>query len=145
MRLMVTLKALLSEDSDQLQRDLDVSQVVDDTLVTSWDGGIVTLAPSVTNQSISFGGVVNGKYLVMLVWSGEVVYRANSTGSSPISVKPNPATTPDPILPYQKQDQPGLVMIGPISAAFPLTALFLSNPSATVPTRVQVVVVGESV
>jgi len=144
MRFMVTLKPLLSEDSDQLIRDLDLNQIIDDTLVTTWDGGIVTVAQSVANQAVVFPKVAAGKYLLIIVWSGEITYRVNLNTSSPLGLKPNPATTPDPILPYQKNPQPGIVFMGPMTVIAPLTALFFSNPSSTTPARVQVAIIGEA-
>lgn len=139
------LRATLSEDNDQLQRDLDIIQTVDDTLVTTEDGGTFTLAPSVANQAVLFPKVAAGKYLVILVWSGEVQYRVNNVASQILSIKPNPATAVDPIMPYQKQAQPGLVFMGPIGVSAPLTSLFLTNPSSTIAARVQVAFVGEAV
>jgi len=144
-RLLAQLRAVLSEDDDQLQRSLDISETVDDTSVTTEDGGVVVLAPSAANQSVLFPKVTNGKYFVMLVLSGEVQYRVNNVASQLLSIKPNPATLPDPILPYQKQAQPGLVFMGPIGVSAPLTSLFLTNPSSTVPARVKVQFIGEAV
>lgn len=145
MRLMSGLKAVLSEDDDQLQQSLDVNETIDDTLVTTEDGGVVVLAPSATNQPVLFPKVTNGKYFMMIVWSGEVQYRVNNIASQLLSIKPNPATTPDPILPYQKQAQPGIVFMGPIGVSAPLTSLFFTNPSATTAARVQVKFIGEAV
>ncbi len=143
MRMQVQLRLVLSEDNDQLQRYLDLIQTVDDSLPTTQDGGIVTLAASATQQ-VLFPKVTAGKYLVLVVLSGEVQYRVNNIGSQLLSIKPNPATTPDPILPYQKQAQPGLVFMGPIGISIPLTALWLVNPSTTVPARVLCGFVGEA-
>lgn len=143
MRFLVKLQAILSEDNDQLQRYLDFNQVVDDTLPTTQDGGVFTLAALATQQ-VLFPKVTNGKYLAIVVWSGEAQYRVNNIGSQLLGIKPNPATTPDPNLPYQKTAQPGLVFCGPISVSAPLTALWLVNPSSTTPARVQVAIVGEA-
>jgi hypothetical protein len=145
MRFMPQLIALLSEDADQLQRDLDVKLTIDDTLVTTEDGGTFTLAAEADNQEILFPKVTNGKYLLIIVSSGEVQYRINNVASQPLSIKPNPATSPDPILPYQKQAQPGVVFMGPIGASAALTSLFLSNPSSSVAARVQIRIIGEAV
>lgn len=144
MRLVSAVKIVLSEDNDQLQINLDPNIVIDDTLVTTWDGGVVVLAPSATNQQILFPKVAAGKYLVIIVWSGEVLYRVNNVASQQLSIMPNPATTPDPILPFQKAPQPGVVYMGPMGTAAPLTSLFFSNPSASDQARVQVAIVGEA-
>lgn len=145
MRFQIGIKPLLSEDLDQLLKDLDIVQTIDDTTVTTWDGGVITLGTSVANQPVLFPKVALGKYLVIIVWSGEITWRANLITSSPLGLKPNPATTPDPILPYQKQAQPGIAYIGPMTVIAPLTALFISNPSSTTPARVQVAIIGEAV
>ena len=144
MRMLLNLRAVLSEDSDQLQRDLDINQVIDDTLVTTWDGGVITVAPSQADTLVPFPKVAAGKYLVIIVWSGEVAYRVNNIASQQLSIEVNPATTVDPLLPYQKAAQPGLVVMGPISNTHALTSLYFSNPSSTVAARVQVAIVGEA-
>lgn len=144
MRFLAQLRVILSEDSDQLQRSLDLSQTVDDTLVLTDDGGTFSLAALAANQQILFPKVTEGKYLVLIVWSGEVQWRVNNVASQLLSLVPNPATTPDPILPYQKVAQPGLAFIGPIGASAPLTSLYLSNPSSTIAARVQVAIIGEA-
>lgn len=143
MRLMAKLQAILSEDNDQLQRYIDINQIVDDTLPTTNDGGVIILAAN-TSQQVLFPKVTNGKYFVMIVWSGEVQYRVNNIASQLLSIKPNPATKCDPNLPYQKNAQPGLVFMGPIGVSMPLTSLFLVNPSTTTPARVQLAFVGEA-
>lgn len=145
MRIVSSIKIILSEDTDQVTgRIVDPNITIDDTLVTTWDGGVVVLAPSAANQPILFPKVAAGKYLVLIVWSGEVLYRVNNIASQQLSVKPNPAATPDPLLPFQKAAQPGMVFVGPIGTAAPLTSLFFSNPSATDSARVQVLIVGEA-
>lgn len=143
MRFKMLLQAVLSEDQDQLQRDLDISQVIDDTLPTTNDGGVLTLAVSATQQ-VLFPKVTLGKYLVIVVYSGEVQYRVNNIASQLLSIKPNPATAVDPLLPYQKAAQPGLVFMGPIGSTIPLSSLWLVNPSSTTPARVQVSIIGEA-
>lgn len=145
MRVLAQLRLTVSEDADQLQRDIDVIQTVDDTLPTSLDGGIVTLAASAPDTAVPFPKVTNGKYLVLIVWSGEVAFRFNNITAPKISIKPNPATTVDPLLPYQKQAQPGVVYFGPIGVSNPITSLFASNPSSTTPARFQIAIVGEAV
>lgn len=144
MRFLAQLKAILSEDSDQMFRNLDFSQTIDDTLVTTEDGGTFTLAVSASNQAILFPKVTSPKYLVLIVWSGEITFKLNATTAPAIAIEPNPATASDPILPYQKTAQPGVVFLGPISTTAALTALYLSNPSASTPARVQVAFVGEA-
>lgn len=144
MRMVVGFRAILSEDADQLERVLDIDKVIDDTLATTWDGGVVGLAISAPATQVLFPKVTAGKYLVLVVWAGEVAYRVNNIASQPLSVAVNPATAVDPQLPYQKNPQPGIVFMGPMSASFPLTSLYLSNPSATVAARVQLMIVGEA-
>lgn len=143
MRLVAQLRALLSEDNDQLQQDLNISQVIDDTTVLTEDGGTFVVPANQAMTAVPFPKVTNGKYLVLLVLSGEVKWCVNNIANAPTSLKPNPATSVDPILPYQKTPQPGVLFVGPIGVSAPVTALYLSNPS-TIAARVQLAIVGEA-
>lgn len=143
-RLVLGLKLIGSEDVDQDTRFLNIDEIIDDTLVTTWKSSVITLAPSASNIAVAFEGVTAGRYLVMLFLSGTATFKVNNNASQALAVEPLPLVAVDPILPYQKTARPGVVFVGPISTEAALTSLFLSNPSATVPARVQVAIVGEA-
>ncbi len=117
---------------------------LDDTLVTTQQGGRQTLAISATNVQFTFGGVTNAKYLLVLAYDN-VQLRLNSVGDTLIDLTPLPATEGSPISTAQKADAPARFFLGPITAANPVTALFLTNPSGLATASYYAAVVGEAV
>lgn len=144
MRLQTTLRMVLSEDLDQLHRFPEIDETIDDTTITTWDGGIVNLAPSTINQQITFPKVTAAKYFAIVVYSGEILCRMNGLTAPAISIMPNPATLVDPLPPFQKRAQYGLVWLGPMGSSGALTSLYLSNPSSALTARGFVLFVGEA-
>lgn len=145
MRIVSSLQLLLTEDVDQLNRYLDSTRILDDTAPSKLAQGRVTLAPSATNIAFPFAPeVTNAKWIIVLVFSGEVHVKFNGTGNAPLPVKPLAAFSASVVSSYQKEAQPGHIVIGPLSTNSPITSIHLSNPSASVPAVAYLAVVGEA-
>lgn len=145
MRFAAAIRIILSEDDDQIQRELDIDQVTDDTLPTKFKRGVLTLATSETDTQFVFTPeVTNAKYLIVHVKEGTVSVKLNADTAFALTLEPNPLVTPDPVSLYQKTAQPAVYFVGPIAADVPLNTIYLSNPSATVEARVAVAVIGEA-
>lgn len=144
MRLVHTLQALGTEDADQIQKFLEQKLNLDDTLITTQSSGRRTLATSATDVAFDFGGVTNAKYLVILAYDN-IQFRLNSVADTLIDLTPLPATVGSPISNIQKADAPARFFMGPIAAATPITALFLTNPSGLETASYYAAVIGEAV
>jgi hypothetical protein len=144
MRLVHKLQALGSEDLDQIQKFLEQEQQLDDTLVTTQQAGSRTLIANAADIAFNFGGVTNAKYILILAYDN-IQFRLNTVGDTLMDLTPLPATVGSPITNTQKADAPGRYFLGPITAANPITALFFTNPSATVTASFFAAVIGEAV
>lgn len=146
MRVKVFINVAISNDNDQLQ-DLapSIDVTIDDSTPTTFKAGMLNLAGGSVEAAYLFSPeVTNGKYLIVQVYSGEVTLKLGSNTAPAIGLKPNPAVTVDPILPYQKTAQPGVFLFGPIAVANPLSALYIHNVSSTVAARVGITLAGEA-
>lgn len=144
MRLVHTLQALGTEDADQIQKFLEQKLNLDDTLVTTQSSGRRTLAAGAANTQFDFGGVTNAKYLIVIAYDN-VQFRLNSVADTLIDVAPLPATVGGPVSNIQKADAPARIVLGPLTAANPVTALFFTNPSGLVTASYYAAVIGEAV
>ena len=115
MRVKAFINVAISEDDDQLQKlDPDVDVTIDDSLPTGRKASVYTLAPASMESQYDFAPeVTNGKYLIVQVLEGEVTLKFNSNTAPGVGLVPDPATTQDPILPYQKNPQNGVLFFGP--------------------------------
>jgi hypothetical protein len=148
MRFKANFKIVVSDDVDQRNKlGPDVDFVLDDTnaLLTKYKASVLTLIGGSAEVEYPFASEgTNGKYLVLQVLAGAVKIKLNDASAPPVGLKIKPAVTPDPILPYQKNDVQGLWYMGPLSLATPLTRIFVQNESATVAARIAIVLVGEA-
>lgn len=143
MRMVVAYKVILSEDNDQLQRDIDINQVIDDSTPSKHKGSTYDIAPGVVNQQFAATPEMTAvRYLLIQVRSGSVTIRLNDATAPAIGLAQNPPRTPDPHLPYQKHAQDGVLQIGPITSDNPITSIYVSNPG-TVAARIAVSFVGQ--
>lgn len=147
MRVVAAFNIVISEDNDQLQQTTPpINVIIDDTLPTGSKCATYNIAANAAEAQFLFTPeVTNGKYLFLQVLSGEITYKLNSNTAPAVGLKPNPAVTPDPILPYQVAAQPGVFFTGPLSSANPLTQLWIHNVSSSVPARISIALVGEAV
>lgn len=148
MRVKAQIKIIISEDDDQLQElgpDFDI--VIDDNIatLTKHKASILNLAGGSAEVAYAFAPeLTNGKYLLVRVLSGAIKVKLNGA-ATPFGLTVNPAVALDPILPYQSQPQSGVIAMGPMTLATPLTSLAIQNESGTVAARVAVAIVGEAV
>lgn len=146
MRLQTAIRIICSEDDDQLERELDIQRVIDDTVPTTYDRKTFNLAALASNvQYVWSTEITNARYIIVQVEEGAVSVKLNLTTNVAIGIEVNPALSPDVVSEYQKVDQPGLLFLGPIPADTPITTLYLSNLNPTPATaRVKVAVLGEA-
>lgn len=143
MRMFATLRALCSFDLDQVQKAFDHEVTFDDTdAVTSSteQSGTVTLAPSISSQAFSFGGVGQADTLLVVAYD-EIQVQLGSNTAPLVSVRPVPASAATQVTSvFQRQSQPGVLFLrGRVGS------LFLTNPSSAVSARVFVAVVGNAI
>lgn len=132
MRARIGLSMVVSYDNDQQDHAVPpVTVVTDDTADTlaTAQSGSLQLAGGSGEVTIEFGDVVNAKYLRIMVREGAVRLKINSNTATAFGLTVVPAAAVDPILPYQKAAQPGVLVIGPITAATPLTSVYVQNES----------------
>lgn len=146
MRVVASVNIVISEDNDQTQQTSPpVEIVIDDSLPTGFKGGTYNIAGGAAQTQFLFAPeVTNGKYICIQVLSGDVSFRFNDPAAAPIGIKQNPATTPDPIMPYQVNPQPGVIFMGPGSTTSPLTSLYVHNNSSTLTARISIALLGEA-
>lgn len=146
MRLQTSLKVLLSEDDDQLNRYLAPIQInYDDTLVLKAKSARLSLPALTVDQPFTFTPeVTNAKYVLILVFTNVLQYRFNGIGAVQLALEPLPAASAAVVSSYQKTPQPGVLYAGPFDSSAPLTSLHLSNPHATLTVDCFVAVIGEA-
>lgn len=140
MRAFIELVALVSQDSDQLRKLLDIDTAIDDTnsiTASTFNGTQMTLVAGATAVSAPFGGVTNASAL-LIVATDNVTVQLN--GGPAISVTKTPAVDTTTVLStVQKFDQPGIVFWRGT-----ITSVVLNNPNLTSPASVYVALVGEA-
>jgi hypothetical protein len=145
MRLVADIHLIGSEDDDQLDRWLDLDKVIDDSASVRWCGGKVPLAASASNQQVLFTPeVTNARWIIVIASDALVTVKLNATTAVAVGIEPVEAVETDPLSTYQREAQPGVYIVGPISSTTPITTLYLSNPDTVNATSARVFVVGEA-
>lgn len=140
---MFTLQALCTSDLDQLQKAFDQDVTFDDAdpgTAALAGSNVVVLAPSAAGVQYVFPPGLTAASFLMIVATDKVQVQLNSNTAPLVDVDPIPAALPADVLStYQRQSQPGLVVI-----RGKVTSLYLTNPSSSASAQVFVALVGNA-
>jgi len=138
-RSFVEIRALISEDDEQLDALLKGKWAIDDASSSTFSSHRQTLVAAQADYAVPFGAVTDASIVLILAYQ-DIEVKLDGIGQASIPISALPAVVASDILSnLQRYDQPGLFLL-----TGSLSSIHVTNPSSTETASFYVALVGEA-